>query len=130
LRYLAVGDSPFNEDAAKSILQLVRGLQTVYNIKLENQFVKYNCTEQVKLHAKSNYYDRLMDGLSDDIPISLWSNIFVRIQQGTKMIKKSNNNSSSNDERSTSHIYRLLQTGTGLYGHQLSLRIALAQNFQ
>ncbi|MGK3762616.1 MAG: hypothetical protein ACI8RD_014934 [Bacillariaceae sp.] len=101
----------------------------ILNLKIS--FMKYNYTEQIKLQVEINYYDTLMDVLSDDIPMSLWPNIFARIQQRTKIIKKSNNNnSSSNDERSTSHIYRLLQTGTGSYGQLLSLRIALAHNYQ
>ena len=116
---LDVGVNPFDENGAVSLLRLVRDLKTVQNIKFENSFMEYKCTQLIKIQAEVNYFDSFI-GKYLDIPLSLWPNVFARIQQGTKPRKSKHHSKLSAD-----HIYRLLLARTGSYGKQLSLRISL-----
>ena len=118
LCYIDVGMNPFNENGAKSLLQLVRDLKTIQHVKFENSFMEYECARLIEIQAEINYLDAFI-GKSLDIPLSLWPHIFARIQCGTRTGKFNRLSKLSSD-----HIYRLLRAGTGAYGKQLSLRIA------
>ena len=116
---LDVGVNPFDENGASSLLQLVRDLETVKNIKFENAYMNYKCAQLIKIQAEVNYFDAFI-GKSLDFPLSLWPDVFDRIQQGTNVRKPK-----QRSKLSTDHIYRLLRARTGSYGKQLSLRIAM-----
>mmetsp|Transcript_7256 Transcript_7256/g.15519 ORF Transcript_7256/g.15519 Transcript_7256/m.15519 type:complete len:476 (+) Transcript_7256:368-1795(+) len=116
---LDAGANPFDEAGAKMLLKLVRNLQTLKNIIVENSFLQYKCTELIKIQAEINYFNAFM-GKNLDIPLSLWPHALARIQKGT--LNRMPNNYF---ERSTNHTYRLLRATTGSYGKQLSHRIAL-----
>ena len=116
---LDVSVNPFNENGAASLLQLVRDLKTLQSIKFENSFMRYRCTQLIQIQAEINYFGSFL-GKTLDIPLSLWPNVFARIQEGTKI-----NQWKDGSKLSTDHIYRFLRERTGSYGKQLSLRIAM-----
>eukprot|EP00535_Pseudo-nitzschia_heimii_P004991 CAMPEP_0197192334 /NCGR_PEP_ID=MMETSP1423-20130617/24885_1 /TAXON_ID=476441 /ORGANISM="Pseudo-nitzschia heimii, Strain UNC1101" /LENGTH=434 /DNA_ID=CAMNT_0042645195 /DNA_START=96 /DNA_END=1396 /DNA_ORIENTATION=+ len=84
LRSLDVRVNPFNENGAVSLLQLVRDVKTVQSIKFENSFIRYECAQLIKFQVEINYIEASL-GKKLDIPLSLWPNVFARIQQGTKI---------------------------------------------
>jgi Ran GTPase-activating protein (RanGAP) involved in mRNA processing and transport len=122
LKYLDVGDNPFEESGAKTLIELVRGLPALHDIRFENHFLPYRCSELVKLLSEFNHYDKLFSDKSVEIPLSIWPHAFARLQQ------QGVETSMPSDQRATNHIFRFLRSTTGPNGHELSLQIALHNN--
>ena len=118
LTSLNVGINPFDQNGAATLLRFVRDLRTVQHIKFENPFIKYECAKLIKIQAEANYFNAFV-GKSVDIPLSVWPNIFARVQKGKKP-----RTSGHVSEFSADNIYRSLRAGSGSYGKQLCLRIA------
>jgi hypothetical protein len=119
LQYLDVGDNPFEESGAMALERLVRTVKTLRAIRFENHFMNYRCSDLVKLLAEFNHYDNLLLNNQVDISLSVWSHVFARIQEcGTE-------NNLPTDRTAPDHLFRMLRSSTGPYGHELSLRIAL-----
>lgn len=118
LMFLDVGDNPFQETGATSLIEVVQTVRTLCAIRFENSFMLYSCANLVKLLAEFNRYDRLLVDKAVHIPLPLWPQALSRVQE------QQPENTISNDTLSTNLLYRLLQSPTGPYGQLLSLRIA------
>jgi Ran GTPase-activating protein (RanGAP) involved in mRNA processing and transport len=122
LQYLDVGDNPFEENGAKALENLVRRVKTLRAIRFENHFMTYQCSELVKLLAEFNHYDKLLVKNPVDVSLSVWPHAFARIQDFVT------ENNLQSDRTAPNHLFRLLRSSTGPYGHELSLRIAMSRN--
>jgi hypothetical protein len=120
LTSLDVGDNPFQEAGARSLLEVVQTVRTLRFVRFENNFLQYSCADHLKLLAEFNRYDPLLLDNSAHIPMPLWSLALSRIQE-----QHSVNYFPDDTTRSMNILYRMLQSSTGPFGQQLLLRIAM-----
>jgi Leucine Rich repeat len=119
LTFLDVGDNPFKEAGATSLLEVARGVRTLRFIRFENRFAQYHCADLLKLLAEFNRYDSLLLDKSVLIPMALWPFALSQVKA------QETEDSMQDEKRSSNLLYWLLQSSTGPFGQHLSIRIAL-----
>ncbi|KAL3903737.1 MAG: hypothetical protein SGILL_010333 [Bacillariaceae sp.] len=125
LQSLDVGDNPFKQTGAEDLLNLVKNVPTLCRIRFENHFMHYCVAELVKVLAEANHYDKVLINKPVHVALPSWPNALAKIQK--QQLKEETSLDSS---RATTHLFRLLRSPTGPFGHELSVRIAMQSSEQ
>lgn len=121
LRFLDVGDNPFEEKGARLLVDLVQRNGTIQAIRFENHFLQYSCSELVKLLVEFNHYRQTLVDKSVNVSLPLWPRALAKVQRHQQRGEEQ----CLTDHRAANHLFRLLRSATGPHGHELSLRIAI-----
>ncbi|KAG7343041.1 hypothetical protein IV203_020986 [Nitzschia inconspicua] len=122
LRFLDVGDNPFEEKGAMLLADLVQRFCSIQAIRFENHFMHYQCSELVKLLAEFNGFRHWLLDERVNISLSVWPYALEKVQQ-----RKDNDDGDNHptQQRAANHLFRMLRSATGPYGHELSIQIAI-----
>jgi Ran GTPase-activating protein (RanGAP) involved in mRNA processing and transport len=120
LRCLDVGDNPFEQKGAECLIDLVSNTRSLHHIRFENHYMQFQSGEFIKLLVEFNYYDKVLVDKSAHIPLSLWPKALAKVQE-----QQNQEENALGESRVPNHLFRLLRSSTGPFGHELSLQIAL-----
>ena len=118
LSFLDVSHNDLSEAGAQELVHILTCCPTLQQIKFENYFSNYKCSQQIKLRAHYNWIYTRMISKPYDVPLSIWSLVMVRIRELC-------------DERYYSldcipdMIFHILKAPTGEFGLPLGCRIAM-----
>jgi hypothetical protein len=123
LQFFDVGNNPFTEKGAALLVKLVQNACSIRAIRFENHFIRYRCSEQVKLLVEFNLYKQALVDKSVTVSLPLWPHALAKVQKG----RLDDGEDLLPEHRTANHLFRLLRSPTGPHGHELSIRIALHQ---
>jgi Ran GTPase-activating protein (RanGAP) involved in mRNA processing and transport len=115
LTHLDLGDNPFTEEGASSLLMLARNCHSMDSIRFENVYVPYDCTDAIKAQTTINLFGNRLSKTSATVPLTLWPSIIPCLHSA--------GDQSYTNEASPDLIYHFLQTTTGEFGLPLSLQL-------